>query len=416
MKKRSKRILIISAAAVLTVGIVVGIVMLRNHKITVYVEPVEYLDESWMLYNMTLSGIITNTAEQKIYLDAGQTVASTYVKAGDTVKKGDQLFKYNTEAEELSIAEKELSIEICKNDLNKLEQQLAEYEAIVPVAYKPTEPPYEPQETGDAEPDQDPDGEDPETELDSEPETPDADDQTSYYTYEEKQQLIQDTQQRISKLKNDLGVAENDLSKSKLKLDDAVITAGINGKVTAIGGDGGNEPFCVVTSSDGIALKGYLSEFDLDSTAVGDTVTVSSYSGAYTEAVIQSIDRYPADARYLYREGNQNTSYYTFTALMDDASGFEAGEEVQIQKDADTDSSAIVLPKVYIRTDDEGAYAMIDDNGRLKKQPVVTERCPQSNNVIITEGLSYGDKIAFPYGNGLKEGARTTTEYSIDLF
>lgn len=421
-KNRKKLIIILAAAIAVIVGAVVSIILFRNYNISVYVQQVEYLNENYLISDSSLSGTITESAEQRIYQDSAAAIDEVYVKTGDKVKKNDKLFKYNTDIIELNIREKELSVEIYENELSKLNKKLSEYEAIEPVSPDATEAEDErtdtPAETIDESADDAPLPDDSLEDIDDS--TDDSEEPEVIYTEDEKAELIASTKREISEMENNLGIANNELNKAKLELNEAIVRATVTGKVIALQDKkkiNKTEPFCVIAGDTGVKLEGYLSEFDLDNTKVGDTVQVTSWmSGGYTEAQIQEIDSYPAEGIDLYRDGNQNTSYYRFTAFMDDAAGFTIGEEVEIRKDNDADLSAIVLPKLYVKSDSDGAFVMIDDGqGRLKKQYVTTQKCSQSDYVIISDGLTTEDLIAFPYGDGLIEGTKTTEEYRADL-
>ena len=64
-----------------------------------------------------------------------------------------------------------------------------------------------------------------------------------------------------------------------------------------------------------------------------------------------------------------------------------------------------------MREEDGKSYCMIaDENGRLKKQYVVTGRTVYGSAVEIKSGLTEEDMIAFPYGKDVVEGALTTEE------
>ena len=54
------------------------------------------------------------------------------------------------------------------------------------------------------------------------------------------------------------------------------------------------------------------------------------------------------------------------------------------------------------------SYTYKDDNGVLKKQKVtIGANVDGGYSVLIKEGLSVDDKIAFPYGEDVKDGAKT---------
>ena len=57
-----------------------------------------------------------------------------------------------------------------------------------------------------------------------------------------------------------------------------------------------------------------------------------------------------------------------------------------------------------------------DENGFLKKQIVTTAPMPymDSDSQQIKAGLTLEDRIAFPYGKGVVEGAQTVEAESLD--
>ncbi len=250
------------------------------------------------------------------------------------------------------------------------------------------------------------------------PEEPEPSNEVTY-TQEEKTKLINDQKQTIAQLENSIKSAQIAVEQSQAKLNEATVTAAIPGVIKKIA-DPQNPPndgsaFCVVSSQDGAGVTGYISELELDQYKEGDTFTVSSWmSGASTEATIVSISDYPATDGYV--NGNSNASVYQFTAYMDDASDFETGEDVEISPNYDDSGEFICLEKGYVRSDNEGNYVMIDDNGRLKKQRVTVGKTYEGQYIEVKSGLSTTDMIAFPYGKNVKEGAKTTDEYTFSLF
>ena len=52
-------------------------------------------------------------------------------------------------------------------------------------------------------------------------------------------------------------------------------------------------------------------------------------------------------------------------------------------------------------------YVYKDENGKLKKQYISTGKTIYDYAIQINSGLSMDDKIAFPYGDGVTEGAQT---------
>ena len=130
-------------------------------------------------------------------------------------------------------------------------------------------------------------------------------------------------------------------------------------------------------------------------------------------ATITEISPYPNTGNYYGGDGNPNSSYYPFTAYVEDASGLSNGDGVQISmstSDANVDSSKIIcIDRAYVRTENGKSYVYkADENNRLKKQYITTGKIVYSQEIIIKGGLSLDDRIAFPYGKTAKEGVKVT--------
>ena len=72
--------------------------------------------------------------------------------------------------------------------------------------------------------------------------------------------------------------------------------------------------------------------------------------------------------------------------------------------------------KAFVRTENGQSYVMIDDDGKLKKQYVNVGVSTDGYSIPVKSGLSMEDKIAFPYGKGVKEGAKTQEGTIDDIY
>ena len=167
-----------------------------------------------------------------------------------------------------------------------------------------------------------------------------------------------------------------------------------------------------------MTVKGYVGEFDLKTLKVGDTLSVmSNITGENSQAEIISVNDYPSDnAGFYFGSGNPNTSRYEFSAFIEDSEGFDIGEDVQITKMTENIEDIIVLDQIFVRFDAQGSYVLKDEDGKLVRQEVKTEKTAENPYIIITEGLTAEDRIAFPYGSLAKVGLLTTTEQKTGLF
>lgn len=213
-----------------------------------------------------------------------------------------------------------------------------------------------------------------------------------------------------------LNKQENQLKITKLekKVNHKNITSKLEGIVDYMGdpvtGATTEDVFMRIKSKDGFYVSGTVSELMLDEVTEGTTLNCMSYeSGSFTAKVLEVSD-YPISAQMYMGEGNPNVSYYTYSAAVEDTSIKLRDQDwltVTLENQVMTEG-ALVIPKSFVRTEDGVSYTYKDDNGVLKKQKVtIGANVDGGYSVLIKEGLSVDDKIAFPYGEDVKDGAKT---------
>ena len=104
-KKKSVKAIVISGISLLLVAaIVVGVLWYLGHRS----EPVKVAPVSmfmgWLSNESTQSGNVTADNLQKIYASDTQTVTALLVQEGQTVKKGDPLFRYDTTLSDIQVS------------------------------------------------------------------------------------------------------------------------------------------------------------------------------------------------------------------------------------------------------------------------------------------------------------------------
>lgn len=242
-----------------------------------------------------------------------------------------------------------------------------------------------------------------------------------FMTKEEIQKQIKEKEKEIRGYQLDLKEADLELKKINKELKNQTITSTLNGVVKTVGDpdkentDG--KPLIQVVSSEGLYVRGTISEMQLDKLQVGQMLNGFSYeTGVSFTAEVKEISPYPMEGDYY---GNGSASMYPFTAYIQNAEGLKnySYAELTIADDGDTSmSSGVTIEKAFVRTEDGQYYVMKDDGkGRLKKQIVQIARVWYGSTYEIAGGLSMDDKIAFPYGKHVKEGARTEEGSMQDL-
>ena len=154
-------------------------------------------------------------------------------------------------------------------------------------------------------------------------------------------------------------------------------------------------------------MQGTVSESKMNKLKVGATLSGYSYdNGVSFTAEVREISPYPSDNG----QDGANASSYPFTAYIADASGLSNNSwaELTLLDEGDGQGQGIYLEKPFVRTENGQYYVMKDDGtGHLTKQIVQVGGIQYGSSYQITGGLSMDDKITFPYGKDVREGAKT---------
>ena len=177
------------------------------------------------------------------------------------------------------------------------------------------------------------------------------------YTAEELKAAISDKEDDIAQAKEDLHDAQISYKEAKAEVDKATVKAKLAGTVTTAYSKGtlptDGSAAIVVKAADGMYVKTSISEMELDSVKVGGTIKcVSSDTGDEYTAEVKEISDFPtADSSNGGDVSNPNSSYYEFTAYIEDAGALTNGEavDITIQGDQDVSTGAIYLQKAYVR-------------------------------------------------------------------
>lgn len=231
------------------------------------------------------------------------------------------------------------------------------------------------------------------------------------YSKEELEKAIKEKEQEIKKTELDLKEADLKIKKVEQELQDETVFSTVNGVVKKVGdpkkGEIDGEPFIIVESSEGVYIKGVVSEALLEKVQPGQIVMGTAYeSNTFFEAEIKEVSPYPANGYQNYDD--RELTYYPFTAYIAESTGLKDNEMASMELPAEEGGvSGIFLGKEYIRSEDGEDFVYKEGkNGKLEKQPVRTGQTFYGSVVEIKDGLTMEDHIAFPYGKKVKEGAK----------
>ncbi len=236
------------------------------------------------------------------------------------------------------------------------------------------------------------------------------------YTAEELQELIESKEREIKECELNIRESELTVAQQQRIVDGKTVTSTMDGTVIAIGnpdGESDTDYFAKIANESGLYAKGSMSELALEQLHIGDTVSgMLIDTGISFTAVIKEISEYPdaSGSSSYYGSGNTNASFYPFYAKLEDTEDIEEGDaEIYLSGESYDSSGAIYLDKSFVRTANDGkSYVYIQgEDGALTKRYVTTGKIIYSYAIEISSGLTLEDKIAFPYGANVTEGAST---------
>lgn len=232
--------------------------------------------------------------------------------------------------------------------------------------------------------------------------------------------------QAVKEQEVNLKVAKLKLDKKLAELGDGNVYAEFDGTVKAVRDPdeayNNSEAVVELSGGGGYYVTGTLSEMDLGSVQVGDSVSISSWmTGAACEGTIVSIDDYPTSNGNNWGDGNSNVSYYPFKVFVTEDANLQPNDYVDIQYQKDTSAeesgSSLYLQSMFIRTDNGKSYVMArGEDGRLEQRWVQTGRDLWGSYTQIRGGLTVDDYVAFPYGRDVVEGAHTQEATTDQLY
>ena len=234
-----------------------------------------------------------------------------------------------------------------------------------------------------------------------------------------REEAIKIEQTKVDSLKLDIRESKINIEKLEKKVKKQTIYSKLDGTVAKVGdaatGSSSGSYFMTVKSKEGFYVKGTVSELMLDEVKEGTKLQCSGSNGDF-EADVIDVSEYPVSGDYT-GSGNPNVSYYTYLATIPDKSVKVSEDDwLTVTLQGTSQQNGIVLDKAFVRSENGVSYVYKDDNGILKKQILkVGGNVNGGYSVLVTGGITRDDRIAFPYGDTVKEGA-VTEEVSVSDF
>ena len=360
-------------AAILALALSLSLAACSGKTGGVYVQNVGDLSGFGITDGDRFPGVVVAENVTKIQRDADKTVGELFVKAGDTVKTGDQLFSYDTEQLQLNLDKQKLEQEQLEATIENYKDQISELET----------------QRANA-----------------------GSSQQLAYTVQ-----IQTMQVDLKEAELNLEAKKTDVAKSEALLENAVVTSPVDGQIQAINEsttdqNGREQPYITIQQAGSFRVQGTLGELQRGSFTVGTRVKVLSRTNDDTwTGTISTIDyENPAQNNsnnyYISSDSSSSSmnssSRYPFYVELDSTDGLILGQHVYLALDSGEDLTGL--------NDDGSAYVWAEKNGKLEKRTVTLgEYDDVTGTYAVTDGLSEADYVAYPDENCV-EGAATTRE------
>lgn len=302
-KSRKKTIIIasITAAVVIIAAIILIVVLTGNNADADSDEDVEYIDVQTGNY---YSGVIEPQQTSDINKDPERTVSDVYVKVGDTVKKGDKLFEYDSNETAVKLSKAKIEYEGIQNDIAECDTRISQLSRARSEA--------------------------------------DADQQASYT------EQIQEQQNSKSQLELNLKIKQVEIDNLQDSLDNSVVTAPINGVIKQVNNSSdASGAFITILMNGSYRVKCRVDEMNVRSLSEGMKVKVYSrvikdktWDGAIskveTGAPAENGNNGGMDAG---NSDNSATNYY-FYVTLDSSEDLLLGEHVYVEPEAEDEPFA----------------------------------------------------------------------------
>ncbi len=244
------------------------------------------------------------------------------------------------------------------------------------------------------------------------------------YTKEELAQAIVDKQNEIKRLNIDYQLKQVELEILEYQTATGEVLCNFDGVVKTVADQEtailNNEPFIVVSGTDGYTVQGYIGELALASVQEGDTVSMFSYDNGMTyTGVITEISDMPTSDYYSY-DGTQQ-SYYPMTISVTEGDDLAQGMYMEITVEqsgtaSDSVSDSIYIPLALVDKENGSYYVMKEVDGKLQKVFIKTGKIVWGDTIEVQSGVSMDDYLAIPYSKNAEEGVKTVEKSADEAY
>lgn len=327
-------------------------------------------------------GIVVSENVTEINKDSDKVVADVYVKEGDDVVEGQELFAYDMDQLQLALDKQKLELEQLKATIENYKDQIEDLRR----------------------------------------------DEANSWGSDKLQYTIQIQSMEVDLKEAELNLTakEKEVAQNEAMLENVAVVSPVTGRITGInenGYDNYGNPLAYITiqQAGSFRIKGTLGELQRGGIMEGSRMKIVSrtdenvfWYGTVTLVDYESPSQ--GNENDIYIGGNvdsmSSSSKYPFYVELESSDGLLLGQHVYLELDTGEEEqvSGVSISSAFICYDEDGStYVWAERGGKLEKRSVVTgEYNFMLDTLEILEGLTEEDYIAFPDAELCVEGAPTT--------
>jgi len=328
-------------------------------------------------------GMVVSENVTEVQKDQDKVIADIYVKEGDDVVEGQELFTYDMDQLQLALDKQKLELEQLKATIENYKSQIESLKKDEAKSW----------------------GSD-----------------KLQYTIQ-----IQSMQVDLKEAELNLTAKEKEVAQTESMLTNVTVVSPVTGRITGInenGYDNYGNPLAYITiqQAGSFRIKGTLGELQRGGIMEGSRMKIVSRTdeNVFWYGTVTLVD-YESPS-----QGNDNDIYigggmdpmsssskYPFYVELDSSEGLLLGQHVYLEVDTgEEETTALSIGSAFLCYDEDGTtYVWAERNGKLEKRGVVTgEYNWMLDTIEILQGITENDYIAFPDPELCVEGAPTTRE------
>ena len=331
------------------------------------------------------SGIVVSESVTEIQRDKDKVVAALYVREGDDVTEGQQLFTYDTDQLQLTLEKQKLELEQLASSIENYATQIAQLEKDRDRAYA-------------------------------------AADKLKYTLQ------IQTNQIDLKEAELNLKTKQSEVLKSEHLLANALVKSPVTGRVTSISEEDTDEygkpkAYITIQQTGSYRVKGQINEMQRGAVVEGSRVRMESRLNPeeYWMGTVTLVDyENPVQGNSNSYSGSSDSdemsasSRYPFYVELDSSDGLILGQHLYLSTASETVSlEGVTLGSAFVCYDEEGNCFVWAENGqgKLEKRAIELGNYDMMSDAYeILSGLEEEDYVAFPDEAVCVEGAPTTRQ------